>query len=60
VQDDIPIPITVPYSAWVSSALATGEKARRARRETIIREREERMRRECVCVSRRDMVVSGI
>jgi hypothetical protein len=50
----------VPYSAWVSSALATGEKARRARRETIIREREERMRRECVRVGRRDMVVSGI
>lgn len=56
-----PIPITLPYSGWVSSACtAGGQKQRMARAARKSREREERRVLLCVRVGRRtegDMVV---
>jgi hypothetical protein len=43
IERYIPIPITVPYSGWASSALTTaGEKEMRARRARKAKERVER------------------
>jgi len=47
-KKDEPIPITVPYSAFLSSAeTAGGQRAMRAMKRRKAKEREERRREEC-------------
>jgi len=59
--NNVPIPITVPYSACCSSAFtATGHRQTRAMKARKATESDESMRRDCVRVGRRgrrDMVV---
>ena len=57
LSDHSPIPMTVPYSGWASSACAGAVKERRARRANTKREMEERMWRDWRCVGRPAMVV---